>query len=137
MNCPICEPGRPCRAHYPVDSPRDAIQLQIDYRLPAARLVHRDDPETSLAAGESMVKPLIGLRKQAHTVVVESGTHGCTKDDVNRALGWIDAQGSRRLLELRLLGHVVRTKRSRKTRTGRMARVYVVRSNLLPTDEID
>lgn len=82
-------------------------------------------PETSRIAFES-VQPIAATRKKAvWDAVFSAGLEGMTTDEVEVATGWIHQSVSALVNALRNEGALVETKRTRKTRSGRPAKVYI------------
>lgn len=96
------------------------------------------NPETSAQAAELMRRPLTHLRRMAYLAVQEAGTRGICHGEMNALFGWVDAQDSRRLHELRKAGLILRVKRTRTYGAHHTKRrVYVTPDNLLTDDRVD
>lgn len=85
------------------------------------------DPDTSHDAALSMAVPSQAQRAAAHVALTKHGP--MTADEIDAMLegdGWRTTTAGRRLSELAEMGAVVRTDDKRKTRSGRMAYVWMV-----------
>lgn len=98
---------------------------------------HRKDPETAKAAAYRAADKAITHRKTILAALESRGQTGATHDELDRELGWRPGTANRRCCELRQAGELVRTKRRRPTRTGSLARVYVLPHYRTPGEEID
>jgi predicted ArsR family transcriptional regulator len=80
------------------------------------------DSDTSEAAGESLAGAVTALRQKVLAKIEEEGEATC--DEVEVFLGMPHQTASARIRELSLMGLIVDTGDRRKTRSGRLARVY-------------
>jgi hypothetical protein len=81
---------------------------------------------TSQAAAGSMKVVANTVRQKVLAVIEARGEHGATDDELEQALGMRHQTVSARRRELYLLGEI-RTVGERRTRSGRLARVWVRR----------
>lgn len=82
------------------------------------------DPSTSHAAAASM-QSIARAQQQDLARALASAPDGLTCDEADERLGWRATSAGRRMGELVRLGSAVATDRTRRTRSGRMAAVYV------------
>lgn len=90
--------------------------------ITAAR--HGGNPE-SVEAHASIEHDKTRLRSRIVEFVRLRGEHGATCDEVERALGLSHQTTSPRVTEANACGELIRTIARRRTRSGRMAAVYV------------
>lgn len=96
------------------------------YTVKRARTTPHNGTETSAAAARSM-RPVAGtLRARVLAVFERCGAHGATCDEVERDMDGRHQTISARVYELRNGGWIVDSGRTRKTRSGRQAIVYVL-----------
>jgi hypothetical protein len=92
---------------------------------------HRPPPHvrnspTSKAAAESMAKPAHAIRTKIIVWFKDVGTVGMTCDELEVAMDLRHQTASARIVELVASGHLVKTERTRLTRSARSAAVYVI-----------
>lgn len=85
---------------------------------------HGGNPE-SVAAHDSIVPSKSELRARVVAQVVFAGDFGATCDEVEQATGYSHQTCSARFTEAVALGELIRTDRTRPTRSGRAARIHV------------
>jgi hypothetical protein len=101
-----------------VSRPRDAVGGQ--WSLP-----YVSGSETSEEAAESMI-PIAGtIRRKALDYIRSQGGHGSITEQMGIAIGLKDQTASPRVVELAQAGFILKTRRTRKTTSGRRAAVYV------------
>lgn len=83
---------------------------------------------TSRAAAEALEGKPVGRQRLGYLAQVRTaGAHGVTTDEVCVALGWLVSTGSARANDLHAkLGWMVDSGRTRRTRAGRKATVWVL-----------
>jgi len=79
---------------------------------------------TSKQAADSVSTSACNMRTKVYNLVELAHEHGMTCDEVEEHTGMRHQSCSARIRELVLLGRLVDTGTSRKTRSGRNARVY-------------
>ena len=79
---------------------------------------------TSLAAAESLVGCVAGLRREVLRHIAECGDYGSTADELITALGMRSQTASARCTELCQMGFISRDGRKRPTSSGRAAFIY-------------
>ena len=94
------------------------------YQLYAGTPPHVADSDTSKAAAESMRDGITTLQRRIFALIDKSPI-GMTADEVEVVLGGAHQTLSARVRELCLLGMIHDCGETRKTRTGRAARVYL------------
>lgn len=117
-----------------VAPPRDATVPEVirwlrarGYTVRKARELPSNGSSTSKAAAASL-RPVVGtLRRAVLDAVVAAGEEGVTCDELEAAMEGRHQTVSPRLYELRNQGFVVDSSRKRRTRSGRMAIVWVER----------
>lgn len=82
---------------------------------------------TSIAAHESILPEKARMRDIIYQFVRNQPGHGATCDEVERWLDYPHQTASARITELVRSGRLVRTDRTRATRTGRKASVLVAK----------
>lgn len=91
--------------------------------------------ETSKAAAQGARSKAPADRVRVYNYIHERGEYGATSDEVQVALGLTHQSGSARVSELASKHHVIRrTDRTRPTRTGHKAFVYVAAEDLLTAE---
>lgn len=83
--------------------------------------------ETSQAAFESIQETAPAMREKIKQMILNEGWHGLTCDEVEARTGYKHQTASARLRELELDHTLMKSIRTRLTRSGRRAFVYVVR----------
>lgn len=114
--------------------PRDATVAEVKawlrargYTVRKARELPSNGTSTSRAAAASL-RPVVGtIRRAVLDAVVASGARGVTCDELEASMEGRHQTVSPRLYELRNDGLVVDSSRKRRTRSGRMAIVWVER----------
>ena len=80
---------------------------------------------TSRLAHDSIRPHAASLRESIARVIADSAAHGMTCDEIEVHIGLRHQTASARIKELADAGRIRRTQRTRKTRSGRTAAVYV------------
>lgn len=107
------------------EKPRDlpaGVRWLVD--LPLAPPTRRNHPDTSRAAGRSMVDPAKRLRGELMTAFIKAGAAGLTDAEAEAATGMAGNSLRPRRGELERLGLIELTTLRRPTPAGRSARVY-------------
>lgn len=81
---------------------------------------------TSKAAADSVAECAGNLRDRVRTCIADTGAAGMTCDEIETALELRHQTASARIVELVASGAILKTNRTRLTRSGRAAAVYVV-----------
>lgn len=93
-------------------------------RLPPT-VPHVSGSPTSRAAADSMRRPASGMRVRVLELIANFGSYGLTCEDVERLLQMRHQTAGPRIKELKDVGLVIDTGRTRPTSSGRQAAVYV------------
>lgn len=97
------------------------IQMAIDFEPPS------NGVRTSDAAAESVAGVSAEMRRRVLEHIRSCGDHGCTAEEIEDALGIPGNSVRPRLWELRKVPAKIKdSERTRPTRSGRKAVVYVV-----------
>jgi hypothetical protein len=91
------------------------------------RLPHVRGSATSKAAADRMAESAGNLRNKVLTCIADTGAAGMTTDEIEVALDMRHQTISPRVYELAGSGQIVKTDRTRRTRSGRAAAVYVAK----------
>jgi hypothetical protein len=82
---------------------------------------------TSKAAADSVAECAGNLRNKVLTCIADTGAAGSTCDEIEQALQLRHQTCSARIVELVNAGKILKTDRTRRTRSGRAAAVYTVK----------
>jgi hypothetical protein len=93
--------------------------------LPLFDRPRRSASDTSRAAAQSLANALGSIEGRIIDYLAQRGSDGSTADEAEVALGLRQATGSARFSELTDAGRIIRTQRTRPTRSGRAAYVHV------------
>lgn len=102
--------------------------------LYAGRMPSEAGSETSVAAASAIEKHVHRLRNQVLDAFREAGALGLTSNEVELKLGMRQSTASARVRELNLLGWLEEVGK-RKTRSGRMAKVFTARPQPKPPEQ--
>ncbi len=117
MNCPICEPGRPCRAHQPVE----VESLQLDLTKPVTK--YQTHSDTSRQAAKKIETSADTVRGRVLRFLVKN-VDGATDEAMQYAM-WLNPNTQRpRRIELVERGLVKDSGVRRNTKSGRKAIVW-------------
>jgi hypothetical protein len=83
---------------------------------------------TSKAAADSVAESAGNLRNKVLTCIADTGAAGMTTDEIEAALDMRHQTASARIVELVNAGKILKTDRTRPTRSGRAAAVYTVKA---------
>ena len=86
---------------------------------------HHDGLPTEKSAAKSARRSAASLRELAYAFIRRRGREGATRDEVDAVLGKTPNVTQPRLWELEHAGRIQKTGRSRETRSGRQAVVYI------------
>jgi hypothetical protein len=83
---------------------------------------------TSKAAADSITPTAAKVRERVRVAIADTGLAGMTCDQIEAALDMRHQTASARIVELVNSGAILKTDRTRPTRSGRAAAVYVAKT---------
>jgi hypothetical protein len=98
---------------------------------------HRYGTDTERTAALSMLEKAKSLRERTYSIILMRREWGATRDEIDQLLEITPNVTQPRLRELEIAGRIKKTDRTRPTRSGRQATVYVEQMELVLGDDAD